>query len=52
MYFQAPAAFGLVSFLMHDGLDQRKIKRHLCLFSCAAPFMAILTYLALNSVSV
>lgn len=48
---QAPAAFGLVSFLLHDGLDRGRIRKHLFAFSAAAPIGAILTFLVLNHVS-
>lgn len=51
MLHKAPAAFGLVSFLMHDGLEQRKIKKHLLVFSCAAPVLAILTFCTLYQYS-
>ena len=47
---QAPAAFGLVSFLMSDGIDRKRIRRHLLIFSLAAPLMAIFTYVLLKSV--
>lgn len=49
--FQAPAAFGLVSFLLHDGLDRGRIRKHLLAFSTAAPVGAILTFSVLNHVS-
>lgn len=48
MLHKAPASFGLVSFLLHEGLDRARAKRHLTLFALAAPIMAIVTYLALN----
>ena len=51
VYLQAPAAFGLVSFLLHDGLDRGRIRKHLFAFSAAAPIGAILTFLILNHVS-
>ncbi|KAI1886374.1 hypothetical protein AGOR_G00213360 [Albula goreensis] len=41
---KAPAAFGLVSFLMHAGLEKRQIQKHLLAFSVAAPLLAISTY--------
>lgn len=47
---QAPAAFGLVSFLMHSGLDRRYIQGHLLAFSAAAPTVAIITYFILHAV--
>ncbi|XP_039247959.1 zinc transporter ZIP9-like isoform X2 [Styela clava] len=51
MLHKAPAAFGLVSFLMHDGLEPRKIKRHLLVFSSAAPALAIFTFFVLHQYS-
>jgi len=48
MLHKAPASFGLVTFLMHDGLERGKIRRHLLIFSLAAPVMAIFTFLALT----
>jgi zinc transporter 9 len=48
--FQAPAAFGLVSFLLHEGFDRTRIRKHLFIFAAAAPIGAILTYMCLNQV--
>ncbi|MBN3277581.1 S399A protein, partial [Polyodon spathula] len=45
---KAPAAFGLVSFLMHAGLEKRQIQKHLLAFSIAAPVLATMTYLILS----
>ncbi|MBN3309198.1 S39A9 protein, partial [Amia calva] len=45
---KAPAAFGLVSFLMHAGLEKRQIQMHLLAFSIAAPLLAITTYFILS----
>lgn len=47
---QAPAAFGLVSFLMHSGLEKKYIQGHLLAFSAAAPVVAIATYFILHGV--
>lgn len=44
MLHKAPAAFGLVTFLMHEGLDRNKIRRHLMIFALAAPVGAVITY--------
>ncbi|KAG7157397.1 Zinc transporter ZIP9-A-like, partial [Homarus americanus] len=44
MLHKAPAAFGLVTFLMHAGLDKNKIHRHLIIFALAAPIGTVLTY--------
>ncbi|CAF3716141.1 unnamed protein product [Rotaria sp. Silwood1] len=46
---KAPAAFGLVSFLISDGVDRKRIRRHLLIFSLAAPLVAIITYVVLKS---
>uniref|UniRef100_A0A9J7YA96 Zinc transporter ZIP9 n=1 Tax=Cyprinus carpio carpio TaxID=630221 RepID=A0A9J7YA96_CYPCA len=46
---KAPAAFGLVSFLMHAGLERKTIQKHLLAFSAAAPLMAISTYFILSA---
>ncbi|CAI9601588.1 unnamed protein product [Staurois parvus] len=45
---KAPAAFGLVSFLMHAGLEKKQIQKHLLAFSVAAPLLAITTYIILT----
>ena len=50
MLHKAPAAFGLVSFLMHEGLERIRVRKHLIIFSFAAPLMAILTFIILKSV--
>ncbi|KAK8382442.1 hypothetical protein O3P69_015403 [Scylla paramamosain] len=44
MLHKAPAAFGLVTFLLHEGLDRNKIRRHLLIFALAAPIGAVITY--------
>ncbi|XP_078064281.1 zinc transporter ZIP9-B-like, partial [Mustelus asterias] len=41
---KAPASFGLVSYLMHAGLERQQIQKHLFVFSLAAPLLAITTY--------
>ncbi|XP_071061751.1 zinc transporter ZIP9 [Pseudochaenichthys georgianus] len=46
---KAPAAFGLVSFLMHAGLEKKHIQGHLLAFSAAAPVLAITTYFILHA---
>jgi len=48
MLHKAPAAFGLVSFLMSDGIDRKRIRRHLLIFSLSAPLMAIVTFVLLK----
>ncbi|VDM68340.1 unnamed protein product, partial [Strongylus vulgaris] len=49
MLHKAPAAFGLVSFLLMEGIDSRNVRKHLLVFSCAAPFAAIGTFLIVGS---
>ncbi|KAJ8289652.1 hypothetical protein GJAV_G00003740 [Gymnothorax javanicus] len=51
MLHKAPAAFGLVSFLMHAGLERNRIRRHLLVFALAAPALAMLTFLGLSQSS-
>lgn len=51
MLHKAPAAFGLVSFLMHAGLERNRIRKHLLVFAFAAPAMSMLTYLGLSKSS-
>ncbi|XP_065832825.1 zinc transporter ZIP9-like [Oscarella lobularis] len=48
MLHKAPAAFGLASFLLHEGYQRNKIRRHLLIFSLAAPVMALVTYAGLS----
>jgi solute carrier family 39 (zinc transporter), member 9 len=45
MVHKAPAAFGLTSVLLKQGLSKRTARAHLLLFSLAAPIGAILTWL-------
>ncbi|XP_007535381.1 zinc transporter ZIP9 isoform X1 [Erinaceus europaeus] len=51
MLHKAPAAFGLVSFLMHAGLERNRIRKHLLVFALAAPAMSMMTYLGLSKSS-
>ena len=44
MLHKAPASFGLVSFLLHEGLDRVRARRHLLVFALAAPIAAVVTY--------
>lgn len=46
---KAPAAFGMVSFLIHTGVDKKIIQGHLLAFSAAAPILAICTYFVLTA---
>ena len=48
MLHKAPAAFGLVSFLLHEGFDRTRIRKHLSVFAFSAPLLAIITYVALS----
>lgn len=48
MLHKAPAAFGLVSFLLHEGIDRKRIRKHLAIFSIAAPLLALLTYFGIG----
>jgi len=45
MIHKAPAAFGLTSVLIKQGLSKRAARGHLVLFSLAAPVGAILTWI-------
>lgn len=48
MLHKAPAAFGLVSFLLHEGLQRNRIRKHLFVFALAAPLLAVVTYFGLS----
>ncbi|XP_017000291.1 zinc transporter ZIP9 [Drosophila takahashii] len=48
MLHKAPAAFGLVTFLLHEKVDRQQIRRHLALFSLSAPLLTILTYFGIG----
>ncbi|XKL63021.1 hypothetical protein PGB90_005385 [Kerria lacca] len=48
MLHKAPAAFALVTFLLHEGLDKIRIKKHLLAFSLAAPLAALITFFGLS----
>ncbi|XP_076640388.1 zinc/iron regulated transporter-related protein 102B isoform X2 [Colletes latitarsis] len=48
MLHKAPAAFGLVSFLLHEGVDRKRIGRNLLIFSFAAPCLALVTYFGIG----
>ncbi|CAB1330452.1 unnamed protein product, partial [Coregonus sp. 'balchen'] len=51
MLHKAPAAFGLVSFLMHAGLERNRIRKHLLVFALAAPVLAMVTFVGLSQVT-
>lgn len=44
MLHKAPAAFGLTSVLLKQGLGKRTARAHLVVFSCAAPVGAVVTW--------
>jgi zinc transporter ZupT len=48
MLHKAPAAFGLTSVLLKQGLSKRAARGHLIIFSLAAPVGALVTWLILN----
>merc|ERR1711981_1518277 len=48
MLHNAPAAFGLVTFLLHEGLDRNRARKHLMIFSVSAPTMAVITFICLT----
>ena len=49
MVHKAPAAFGLVTFLLHEGLDRNRARKHLLIFSVSAPMLALITFICLSS---
>jgi zinc transporter 9 len=51
MLHKAPAAFGLVSILLHENFERNRIRKHLAVFSFSAPILAILTYFGLSQTS-
>ncbi|CAK4032409.1 Zinc iron permease [Lecanosticta acicola] len=48
MIHKAPAAFGLTSVLLKQGLSKRMARAHLIVFSLAAPVGALLTWAAVH----
>lgn len=48
MIHKAPAAFGLTSALLKQGLSKRRARSHLIVFSLAAPIGALVTWTAAN----
>jgi len=51
MLHKSPASFSLVTFLIHEGLDKKSIRRHLIYFSLSAPISAFVTYALLRKIS-
>jgi zinc transporter 9 len=52
MVHKAPAAFGLTSVLLKQGLSKRSARSHLLLFSLAAPTGALLTWVTAHALGV
>ncbi|XP_053969106.1 zinc transporter ZIP9 isoform X1 [Anastrepha ludens] len=48
MLHKAPAAFGLVSFLLHEKIERQQIRKHLLIFSLSAPLLTLLTYFGIG----
>lgn len=48
MLHKAPASFGLVSFLLHEGINRQTIRRHLLIFSLSAPLLTLITYFGIG----
>lgn len=48
MVHKAPAAFGLTSVLLKQGLSKRAARGHLIIFSLAAPIGALTTWILVN----
>lgn len=49
MLHKAPASFGFVSFLLSEGLDRSRAKRHLLFLSLSAPTASFLTYFGISA---
>lgn len=45
---KAPAAFGLTSFLLHQGRERGEVRKHLLYFSMAAPVTSLATFVAFS----
>ncbi|KAH8272485.1 hypothetical protein KR044_009478 [Drosophila immigrans] len=48
MLHKAPAAFGLVSFLLHAKVERQQIRKHLGIFSLSAPLLTLLTFFGIG----
>lgn len=48
MLHKAPAAFGLVSFLLHEKIDRKQIRKHLAIFCLSAPLLTLVTYFGIG----
>jgi zinc transporter ZupT len=42
---KAPAAFGISSFLLHQGRTNSEVRKHLLAFSLAAPIVSLITFI-------
>jgi len=49
MLHKAPSAFGLSTYLLHEGYPRKMIRQHLLAFSLSAPISAIITRCILNT---
>lgn len=52
MVHKAPAAFGLTSVLLKQGLSKRSARSHLLIFSLAAPAGALLTWVSAHALGI
>eukprot|EP00795_Rhopilema_esculentum_P003420 gene3420-1785_t len=48
MLHKAPAAFGLTTFLLTENVERNRIRRHLLVFSLAAPIAALVIFYGLS----
>uniref|UniRef100_A0A0K2TBB5 Zinc transporter ZIP9like [Takifugu rubripes] n=1 Tax=Lepeophtheirus salmonis TaxID=72036 RepID=A0A0K2TBB5_LEPSM len=48
MLHKAPAAFGLVTYLLHEGLERNTVRKHLIIFAFSAPVTSIVTFIGLQ----
>ena len=46
---KAPASFGFVSFLLSEGLERSRAKRHLLMFSLSSPLASFITYFGISA---
>jgi len=51
MLHKGPAAIGLTTFLMHEGLKRKQIILHLLAFTLSSPVSALLTFYGFNLLS-
>lgn len=48
MIHKAPTAFGFIAILLRQGVSKRQARSHLIVFSAAAPFGAVLTWMCVK----